>query len=34
MSMTWHGVLLGHANRPGEIANDAAAIAAAGVYFA
>lgn len=33
MAMQWHGVLLGHANRPGEIANDAAAISAAGVYF-
>ena len=34
MSMRWHGALLGHANRPGEIANDTSAISAAGVYFA
>lgn len=34
MSMNWHGALLGHANRPGEIEKDAAAIAAARDYFA
>ena len=33
MSMQWRGALLGHANRPGEIANDAAALAAAERYF-
>jgi multimeric flavodoxin WrbA len=33
MSMRWHGALVGHANRPGEIDGDAAAIAAATRYF-
>jgi hypothetical protein len=34
MSMRWRGALLGHANRPGEIERDAAALAAAATYFA
>jgi multimeric flavodoxin WrbA len=34
MEMTWKGVLTGHANRPGDIENDAAALAAAATYFA
>lgn len=34
MNMTWHGALTGHGNRPGEVENDAAAIAAAATYFA
>lgn len=34
MEMAWPGALVGHANRPGEIENDAAAIAAAATYFA
>lgn len=34
MDMVWHGALAGHANRPGEIDNDVAAIAAAKRYFA
>lgn len=34
MKMHWRGALVGHANRPGEIANDAAALAAADAYFA
>ena len=34
MSMLWHGALLGHANRPGEIAKDYAALEAAAHYFA
>lgn len=33
MDMTWKGALLGHANRPGDIANDAKALAAAQSYF-
>lgn len=33
MEMSWHGALVGHANRPGEIENDAAALAAAATYF-
>lgn len=33
MSMNWRGALIGHANRPGEIANDAAALAAAERLF-
>jgi len=33
MEMSWQGVLLGHANRPGEIERDAAALAAAATYF-
>lgn len=33
LEMTWRGALVGHANRPGEIANDAAAWAAAATYF-
>ena len=33
MTMHWHGALVGHANRPGEIANDATALAAADRYF-
>ncbi len=34
MSMYWHGALVGHANRPGEIEKDTAALAAARDYFA
>ena len=34
MAMQWRGALVGHANRPGEIAADAAALAAAARYFA
>ena len=34
MAMRWRGALLGHANRPGEIENDAAAVAAAARFFA
>jgi hypothetical protein len=33
MSMQWHGALVGHANRPGEIELDPAALAAADRYF-
>ncbi len=33
MSMEWRGALIGHANRPGEIANDARALAAAETFF-
>ncbi len=33
MEMRWMGALHGHANRPGEIAGDAAAQAAAPAYF-
>lgn len=33
MDMVWNGALVGHANRPGEIENDAAALAAAATYF-
>ena len=34
MKMTWRGALVGHANRPGTIETDAAALAAAATYFA
>jgi multimeric flavodoxin WrbA len=34
MTMRWRGALLGHANGPGEIERDAAALAAAATYFA
>jgi len=33
MDMTWGGALRGLANRPGEIENDAAALAAAATFF-
>lgn len=33
MDMTWKGVLLGHANRPGDIETDTTALAAAQTYF-
>lgn len=33
MGMTWHGALQGHANKPGEVRGDAAAMAAAAEYF-
>jgi multimeric flavodoxin WrbA len=33
MSMQWRGALLGHANKPGEIEHDAAALAEASRYF-
>jgi hypothetical protein len=33
MSMHWRGALLGHANKPGEIAGEATALAAAQRYF-
>ena len=33
MSMTWHGALVGHGNRPGDIQKDAAALEAAARYF-
>ena len=33
MAMRWYGALVGHANRPGDIENDAAALAAADRYF-
>src|SRR3954471_4967138 len=34
MKMTWRGALVGHANRPGEIEKDTAALADAERYFA
>ena len=34
LDMRWRGALLGHANRPGEIAADHAALAAATTFFA
>jgi multimeric flavodoxin WrbA len=34
MDMRWRGALTGHANRPGEIEDDAAALARAATYFA
>jgi multimeric flavodoxin WrbA len=34
MSMRWSGALVGHANRPGEIETDTAALADADRYFA
>jgi multimeric flavodoxin WrbA len=34
LDMRWRGALLGHANRPGEIAADQAALAAATTFFA
>ena len=33
MGMQWRGALLGHANRPDEIEGDAAALAAADLFF-
>lgn len=33
MKMKWHGALLGHANRPGEIDADADALEEAATYF-
>ncbi len=33
MDMRWHGALVGHANRPGEIERDTAALTAAATYF-
>ena len=33
MDMSWRGALLGHANRPGEITQDAHALAAAETFF-
>lgn len=33
MAMRWRGALIGHANRPGEIEADAAALEAAARYF-
>lgn len=33
MSMNWRGALIGHANRPGEVANDASALATAERFF-
>jgi multimeric flavodoxin WrbA len=33
MTMRWRGALIGHANRPGEIEGDAAALEAAARYF-
>jgi multimeric flavodoxin WrbA len=33
MAMRWRGALVGHANRPGEIERDVAALAAADSYF-
>lgn len=33
MNMRWRGALVGHANKPGEISEDTAAIAAASEYF-
>jgi multimeric flavodoxin WrbA len=33
MKMQWHGALVGHANRPGEIEQDGAALSAAESYF-
>lgn len=34
MRMYWHGALIGHGNRPGDVLDDTAAIAAAERYFA
>ena len=34
MAMRWRGALIGHANHPGEIEADHAALAAAATYFA
>jgi hypothetical protein len=34
MKMQWHGALLGYGNRPGDIADDKAALAAAQTFFA
>jgi hypothetical protein len=34
MAMRWRGALVGHANRPGEIEADHAAVSAAASYFA
>lgn len=34
MKMGWHGALVGHGNRPGDIENDAAALESARSYFA
>lgn len=33
LDMRWRGALLGHANRPGEVAGDHAALAAAATFF-
>jgi multimeric flavodoxin WrbA len=34
LAMRWRGALIGHANRPGEIEGDHAALTAAATYFA